>query len=102
MLETLKEFISKKIELLKIEALEKTALIFSFLVLLSIILIAFLFFILLLNIGLGLWIGSLLGNYAYGILIIAAFYLILILIALMARKSIKNNVASFVLKFLNS
>jgi hypothetical protein len=102
MLETLKEFISKKIELLKMEALEKTALIFSFLALLSIILIAFLFFILLLNIGLGLWIGSLLGNYAYGILIMAAFYLILILIALIARKSIKNNVASFVLKFLNS
>lgn len=102
MLEILKEFISKKIELLKMEAEEKTVLIFSFITLFVIILIAFLFFILLLNIGVGLWIGSLLGNYAYGILIIAAFYFLLIFILLMARKSIKAKVANYILKSINS
>ena len=102
MLETLKEFISKKIELLKMEATEKTVLIFSFITFLLVLLIVFTFFIILFNIGVGLLIGHLLGNYAYGILIVAAFYLVLVFLTLMARKTIKNKVANYVLKFLNS
>lgn len=102
MLETLKEFISKKLELLKMEAAEKTVIFFSFIAFLSIITIAFILFILLLNIGLGLLIGDYMGNYAYGILIIAAFYLVIILITFLSKKTIKRKVANFVLKFLNS
>ncbi|SFH97854.1 phage holin family protein [Halpernia frigidisoli] len=102
MLETLKEFISKKIELLKMEAAEKTVMIVSFFAFLVVLLIVGILFIILLNIGVGLYIGHLLGNYAYGILIVAAFYLLIIIITIMARTSIKNKVANFILKSLNS
>lgn len=102
MIEILKDFISKKLELLKMEATEKTVIIFSFFAFLSIITIVFLLFVLLVNIGLGLWIGNFIGNYAYGILIMAAFYLIIIVITFLSKKIIKRKVANFILQFLNS
>lgn len=101
MLETLKEFISKRIELFKMEAEEKAVLLFSFITFIVILLIAFIFFIIFFNIGIALYIGQLLGNYAYGVLIIAAFYLILIFITVLCRKSIKNKVSNYILKSFN-
>lgn len=102
MLETLKEFISKKLELLKMEAAEKIVIIFSFLAFLMILVIVFVLFVILLNIGIGLYIGHLMGNYAYGILIVAAFYLIIIVMTILAKNTIKNKVSNFILKSLNS
>ena len=102
MVDIIKDFASKKIELLKMEATEKSSVTVGTLSYLIIAAVAALFFIILFNIGLGLLIGSWLGNYAYGILIMAAFYLVIIIITFAARNTIKNNVANKIIKFINS
>lgn len=102
MIETLKDFISKKIELLKMEATEKTVITLGFFAFSVLFILVFLVFILSLNVGLGLLIGYYLGNYAYGMLIIAGVYLILVFMTLFFKNAIKKSVANFFLKFINS
>ncbi|QDP86571.1 hypothetical protein FNJ88_13795 [Chryseobacterium sp. SNU WT5] len=102
MVEIIKEFATKKLDLLKMEATEKSALTAGTLTFLVIVSVAALFFIILFNIGLGLLIGHWLGNYAYGILIIAGLYLLIILITFLSRKMIKNSVADKIIKLINS
>lgn len=101
MLEVIKNYAFKRIDLLKMEVAEKsvvTAGIITFAVLAG---IAGIFFVLLLNIGLGLLIGSYLGNYAYGILIMAGLYLLILVIIFLSKNAIKNKVANSILKSLN-
>lgn len=101
MVELLKEYISKRIELLKLEASEKTS-VGSGAVVFFILAFAFLsFFILMLNIAVGLLIGHSLGNYGYGLLIVSLFYLVLFILALVFRKAIIRGVANKIIEFLN-
>ncbi len=102
MIEIFKEFASKKIDLLKMEATEKTSMTVGTITFFSVITVAFLFFIILFNIGIGLLIGYWLDNYAYGVLIVAAFYLLIIIIMFIARKSVTNFVADKIVKLINS
>lgn len=102
MIEIIKEFASKKIDLLKMEATEKTSLTVGTITFFSIVAVAFLFFIILFNIGLGLLIGYWLDNYAYGVLIVAAVYLLIIIIAFVTRKALTNMVANKIVKLINS
>lgn len=102
MVDIIKEFASKKIDLLKMEATEKSSITVGTLTYLLIAAVAALFFIILFNIGLGLLIGSWLGNYAYGILIMAGLYLLIIVITFAARNAIKNTVADKIINFINS
>lgn len=101
MVELVKDYASKRLDLLKMEATEKSSLTAGALTFLVMTSVAAIFFIILLNIGLGLWIGSLLGNYAYGILIMAGFYFLMLLIIILARNSIKNSIANKIIKALN-
>ncbi len=100
MIDTLKDYAEKRLELLKLQATEKSSLGAGNLVFIILVSITLLFFIVLLNIGLGLWIGSLLGNYAYGLLIMAGFYLLLTLILFALRKAVLNSVAGSIIKFM--
>ena len=102
MVEIIKEFVSKKIDLIKMEATEKSSLTVGTIAFFSIIAIAFLFFIILFNVGLGLLIGYWIGNYAYGILIMAGFYLLVLIVVFLARKFITNSVADKIIKLINS
>lgn len=101
MIHLVKEYASKRLELLKLEATEKSSKGAGFLVFISLAALAALFFILLFNIGVGLYIGSLLGNYGYGILIVAGFYLLVLLLLLALRKFITTKVAGGIIKFIN-
>lgn len=101
MVETLKEYATKRVDLLKIEATEKAVITAGTITYIVSATIAFLFFITLFNIGVGLLIGHYLGNYAYGILIMAGFYLLVLVIVLLARNFIKNTVADKILKIMN-
>lgn len=101
MIDIVKDYASKRIDLLKLQAAEKSSLGAGTATFIILAAIAALFFIFLLNIGLGLWIGSLLGNYAYGVLIMAGFYLLILIVVIMARKSITNNVANRIIKAIN-
>ncbi|MBU8882155.1 phage holin family protein [Kaistella sp. DKR-2] len=101
MLDLVKEYASKRIDLLKMEAAEKSSVTAGTLTYMVIAAIAGLFFIVLLNIGLGFLIGSYLGNYAYGLLIMSGFYLLILLIVLFSRNAIKNKIADKIIKSLN-
>lgn len=101
MLEIIKEYAGKRLELLKMQATEKSVLTAGVITFGVLIFVFSVFFLILLNIGVGLWIGHALGNYAYGVLIVAGFYLLLMIITLLARKAIKNMVANLLIKALN-
>ena len=58
MIETLKRFVLKRIELLKIEAIEKASLSASKVTYIIILLVAFAFFIILFNFGIAFLIGK--------------------------------------------
>lgn len=102
MVDIIKEFASKKLDLMKMEMTEKSSVTVGTLTYIILGSIAALFFIILFNIGLGLLIGSWLGNYAYGLLIMAGIYLLILIIIFAARNMIKNNVADKIIKFINS
>lgn len=102
MVEIIKEFASKRLDLLKMEVTEKTSVTAGTITFLVLAAIAALFFIILFNIGLGLLIGYWLGNYAYGILIMAGIYLLILIIVFLSRKSITNSVADKIIRLINS
>ncbi|ACU07730.1 hypothetical protein FIC_01282 [Flavobacteriaceae bacterium 3519-10] len=102
MLDLLKDYASKRLDLLKMEATEKSSVSAGTFTYFALAAVAGLFFLILLNVGLGLLIGSWIGNYGYGLLIMAGFYLLIIVIVFAARKSIKNMVANKIINSLNS
>ena len=101
MLELLKEYIAKRIDLLKLEAAEKTSITMGTLAFLVVIATLGIFFLLMVNMGLGFLLGHYLNNYAYGLLIMSGFYLLLLLIAYFNRKKIKDAVANIIIETLH-
>ncbi|WP_294301607.1 phage holin family protein [uncultured Chryseobacterium sp.] len=101
MIETIKEYASKRIDLLKIEATEKSSLSAGVITYFVIMLVAFGFFIILFNFGIAFLIGEALGNQSYGFLIVAGFYLLAMILVMVFKKKIVNSVADQVIKFLN-
>jgi len=101
MIETIKEYASKRIDLLKIEATEKSSISAGVIAYLVVLLVAFGFFIILFNFGLAFLLGKALNNTSYGFLIVAAFYFVIILIVFTFKKRIVNMVANKVIEFLN-
>lgn len=101
MVDILKEYISKRVELLKLEASEKSSVGFGFVVFIILSFAAVSFFVLMLNIGVGLLIGHYMGNYGYGVLIVSAFYLLIFILILLMRKTIMRSVANKIIEFLN-
>ncbi len=101
MFDTLKEYISKRLDLLRLEAAEKSSLFMGIVAFLTIVLIAFSFFIILLNFGIAFLIGEALNNDSYGFLIVAAFYLLVMIIIFAFKKRITYFVANSIVKFIN-
>lgn len=101
MFDLIKKYTSQKIELLKLEMIEKSSLASGNIAIIVISLFFSLFFISLLNIGLGFLIGEYLGNYSYGFLILAGIYLLLLIIVLLAKKSIKRAISNIIIQSIN-
>ncbi|MEN6454635.1 MAG: hypothetical protein ABFD10_10285 [Prolixibacteraceae bacterium] len=76
------------LELIKLKTLDKTASVASDLVSWLIIVIFATLFFLILNIGIALWLGDLLGKSCYGFFVIAGFYGILALVFGVFRKQL--------------
>jgi hypothetical protein len=76
------------IELLKLKTLDKSADVASNLVSWLIVVIFAVLFFLILNIGVALWIGELLGKSYYGFFAVSGFYLLLALIFVIFRKQL--------------
>ena len=89
--ESLKQYVNINIEILKLEATERTSEIGSSLIgSLAVGITAFLF-IMSLSIGIGFYLSALMGDSYSGFLIIAGFYFILALIVLIGRKKYLEN-----------
>jgi hypothetical protein len=92
-----------KLELLKLKTLEKSSDVVSDLASWIIIVIFVSLFFLVLNIGVALWIGDLLGKSYHGFFIIAGFYALLALLFSIFRKQlikspVNNSIVTQVLK----
>lgn len=79
------------LELLKLKTLDKSADVASNLVSWLIVVIFAVLFFLILNIGIALWIGELLGKSYYGFFVVAGFYALLALIFGIFRKQLIKN-----------
>ncbi|WP_326983385.1 phage holin family protein [Chryseobacterium sp. MYb264] len=101
MIETIKEYASKRIDLLKIEATEKSSLSAGMIAYFVVLLVAFAFFIVLFNFGIAFLIGKALNNTSFGFLIVAAFYFVIMIFIVIFKNRIVNSVADGVIKFLN-
>jgi phosphoglycerol transferase MdoB-like AlkP superfamily enzyme len=76
------------LELFKLKTLDKSADVASNLVSWLIVVIFAVLFFLILNIGIALWIGELLGKSYYGFFVVAGFYAVLALVFGIFRKQL--------------
>jgi hypothetical protein len=74
------------LELIKLKTLDKSADVASDIVSWLIVVIFASLFFLILNVGIALWIGDLLGKSYYGFFVIAGFYAVLALVFTVFRK----------------
>ncbi len=94
MIKIVKDYIENHVELLKLDATEKTLKIIGVSVPIAIISVMVVFFLVLFNIGLALLLGDWLNSYAIGFFILSAVYLLVILLAYFFRDKIKNMVTN--------
>lgn len=90
MVKILKDYLENHVELLRLDATEKTLKIIGVSVPLLIMTIMGSFFIILLNIGLALMIGKWIDSYALGFFILSGFYLLIMILAYFFRNNIKD------------
>ncbi len=102
--EKAKKYTETSAELLALNAVDRTADVLSSLTSRVIIVMFFAMFTLFINVGLSLFIGSLLNEYYLGFFIISAFYLVLALVLYVFKdKFIKTPVTNLIiLKLLKS
>jgi hypothetical protein len=74
LLERIQEYSKTSLELLKLQALDKTAQVSSLLVSRSLLIIFLVLFSLTLNTGIALWLGDILGRNYLGFFLVASFY----------------------------
>lgn len=98
MLDILKDYASKRVDLVKMEVTEKSVMLIGGITFLILASLSALFFVILLLFGIGFLIGSYLDNYGYGLLIVAAFYLLILVFLFAKRRTIKNMVANKILE----
>lgn len=93
-----KDYVDKRLGLLKLEMTEKSVNLVSIAIYGLILAILLIWFFAFLFIGLGFFIGNLLGNNAYGMLIMAGVFLLMIFIFSLLKNSIisglKNKLVS--------
>jgi hypothetical protein len=76
------------VDLIKLQAIDKSADVLSSLLYRILLVVVVLFLIGMANIGLALWIGSLMGMLYLGFLMVALFYLVLALVFYVGRNSL--------------
>ena len=86
-------------ELVKLKAVDKTADVVSSMLSRGAVSIVFVMFTFLVNIGLSLWIGELLGKMYYGFFVVSSFYLLVsILLYVFRDPLIKMPVSNFIIE----
>ena len=88
-------YVKTNLELVKLQAVDKTADITSKLISRTLFFISFSFFALFINIGLSFWLGEILGKDYYGFAIVAGFYLLLSIVLMMTHRSIIYKIKNY-------
>lgn len=102
MVEIIKDYAAKRLELLKLSATERGVVTAGTLTFLIMVAIFTVFFLILFNIGIAILIGTALDNYAYGFLVVAGFYLLLLILTIVFGKAIKDMIANKLLNTFNN
>lgn len=93
-----KDYVDKRLGLLKLEMTEKSVNLVSVAIYILVLVILLICFFAFLFIGLGFFIGNMLGNNAYGMLIMAGIFLLIIILLSLLKNSIllglKNKLVS--------
>ncbi len=79
------------VELLKLKAVDKLSVIVASLVSRLIVIVFFLFFFLMVNVGLAIWLGESMGRIYYGFFIVASLYAIIAVLLFAFRNPIIKN-----------
>jgi fatty acid desaturase len=88
-------------ELIKFKALDKTSDVASSFLPHAIVLLVFATFLLLLNFGLALWIGEMLGKLFLGFFIVAGFYgLVALVLHFFLHKQLKKHFQDYIVKLM--
>ena len=100
--EKTKDYVETRADLFRLKAIRKTAQIGSSLISKVIIGVVFSSFFIFLNIGIALWLGSILGTAYYGFFALSALYLIVGIIVYSNRKKILSSpIADSIIKKIN-
>ena len=92
-------YLETRVELLKLQAVSKTSGVVSSLVSTIIFAVLIVFGVFILNIGLSIWIGTLLGELWLGFIIVGVFYIILaILFVSFKDKLVKRPLTDLLIK----
>ena len=91
------------IELLKLKTLDKSADVASSLISWAVVIIFAVLFFLIMNIGVALWLGELLGKSYYGFFVVSGFYALLCIVfgifrKQLIKKPVNNSIVSQVLE----
>lgn len=101
--EKIENYANTSIDLIKLNAIEKSADVFSSLTHLIVMFSVIAMFTLFVNIGISLYVGKLLGDYYLGFLLVSTFYLLVALLIYGFRKQfIKTPISNMIItKLLN-
>lgn len=92
------EYTRTTVELLKLQAVDKAADVVSSLLSRIIVSIVIVLFAFLVNIGLSIWVGELLGKVYFGFLVVSGFYLLIAFILYIVRdKVLKTPIRDFII-----
>ena len=98
LLEKTEEYGKVSLDLLKLKALDKASDAVSSLLPRLAITLAVLFFVSMVNIGIALWLGEILGESWFGFLAVAAFYGFLGIMLFLFRKGLKKLIGNSIIE----
>jgi len=94
-----KDYVETRIDLLKLQAANKSSDMISSIAASAVTIVIIVFFFIMLNVGIGLLLGELLGKSYYGFFVLAAIYLIIgLLFKSSGDKWVKEPVSSMLIK----
>ncbi len=77
LIDRVKSYVETRIDLLKLKAIDKSSSVFSLIITMLVVILIGFIFLTLLNIGIALLLGELMGKTYYGFLAVALFYVII-------------------------
>ena len=93
------DYLETRLDLFKLQAVNKSSDVTSSVVSRMVILLVVSFAIFILNIGLALWVGELLGKVYLGFFVIAGFYMFVgLMLHIFRRSCLKEPVSSMIIK----